>query len=595
MEPEIEKLHDEAEKLFDQKQYEESIECFDRIIELNRDDDSAWNNKGLALIYLGRYEEAIECYERAIDLNPKESDVWNNKGNALYSSGWYKDAIECYDRAIELNRNYDSAWNNKGAVLYDLEQYEESIECFDRIIELNRDDDSALYKKGNILSKLGRNDEAIECYDEAIKIDPNKYESWNNKGAVLTDLERYKEALKCYEKAVELNPNIDIPWKNKGIVLSHLERYYEATECFEEGNCDIYVVLAMPMLKDKHKKAVIGIMLEKYNSLFSEIVEKHETTEPKEEYKSLFIDSLMIMSKLQVSKDETKQGIAHYTTQEALKKLLLQEESSHFRLHSITLSNDPSEGRTLMDYLYGKGKHSFDDGDNVTLAGSFTFNKDHLNQYRLYGKRDGREATGVSIVFKESFFNESIKPPTSGQSFRLGDIVAKTDKRALFRCIYVDPETRQVIGIGHKEDYTFYRDGLEAGKTDEDIEKEIEKYHSDINDCLKDVRASMQKLREKARELDPTIVGKLLFDLRCLVKHVAFEEEQECRIVKVKNRTVDKVLPNETYQQYYIDYLPIADHIREIYFAPRCENMSVYEAELKRRGIKVTCSTHPLA
>jgi hypothetical protein len=42
----------------------------------------------------------------------------------------------------------------------------------------------------------------------------------------------------------------------------------------------------------------------------------------------------------------------------------------------------------------------------------------------------------------------------------------------------------------------------------------------------------------------------------------------------------------------------LAGHVKEVYFAPHCDNMIVYEAELKRKHneeIKAIRSTHPLA
>jgi tetratricopeptide (TPR) repeat protein len=453
-----------------------------------------------------------------------------------------------------------------------------------------------VFEAMNLLSQ-GFPKQALECCDKIIKIDPKNSWAWITKGELLSFLGDYKDAIKCFNKVKDIKLSRHA-MAGKGIALSNMEQYNKAVECFDKGSYNIYDVLSM-LLADKHQRVVVGIMMDKGDSLFSDIIEKHKATDLKEKYKDLYIDSCKIINWLQVSFDEIDHGIAHYTSQESLKKLLLESADARFRLHSITLFNDPSEGRTLMDYLYGIEKHTFNDGYNVKLAGSFTFNKDHLNQYRLYGKRDGQEATGVSIVFEDSFFAVDMKAPTSGL-LQLLDSGAKnaitndeSDKAALFRCIYVDPETRQVIGIGHKEDYTFYRDGRDDKKNIAEIEQEIEEYHATIKALLNLVKESMQNLRAKAKELDPAIVGELLLDLRCLTKHVAFKEEQECRIVNY--RTDKEVRPNETYQQYYIDYLPIRNHVREIYFAPRCENMFVYEAELEKIGVKTHLSTHPLA
>jgi hypothetical protein len=213
----------------------------------------------------------------------------------------------------------------------------------------------------------------------------------------------------------------------------------------------------------------------------------------------------------------------------------------------------------------------------------------------LYGKQEEKEGTGVSIIFKESFFSDNIQgfaapslPAMDGISNKEND----EPKIALFRCMYVDPETQQVIHIGQKEEYALYRDE----KTDD----EVDKYRQDMITLLKEVRKAMKKLRETIVEykLEPENAGKLLIELRCLTKHVAFKEEQECRIVKLMKRTDDKVQPTGNYRQLYTDYLPLTGHVKEICFGPHVDNWEVYAAELMKEKygrIPSSQSTHPLA
>jgi len=60
----------------------------------------AYNNKGIALYELKQYQDAIKCYDTAIELFPKYSLAYNNKGAALNTLKQYQDAIKCYDKAI---------------------------------------------------------------------------------------------------------------------------------------------------------------------------------------------------------------------------------------------------------------------------------------------------------------------------------------------------------------------------------------------------------------------------------------------------------------------------------------------------------------
>ena len=96
--------------------YEESIECFDKIIELNPTYEMAWYYKGRIYSDLGRYGEEKECYDKtiecldkAIELNPYNIEVWRYKASYLYQFGRYDKAAECYDKLIELNPS-EKSW-----------------------------------------------------------------------------------------------------------------------------------------------------------------------------------------------------------------------------------------------------------------------------------------------------------------------------------------------------------------------------------------------------------------------------------------------------------------------------------------------------
>ena len=59
--------------------------------------------------------EAMASYERALDIDPRDAGIWNNKGVALLALGRKEEAVACYDRALEIDPEFAVAWNNKGA------------------------------------------------------------------------------------------------------------------------------------------------------------------------------------------------------------------------------------------------------------------------------------------------------------------------------------------------------------------------------------------------------------------------------------------------------------------------------------------------
>ena len=99
--------------------------------------------------------------------------------------------------------------------------------------------------------------------------------------------------------------------------------------------------------------------------------------------------------------------IAHYTNPNVVNLLLAGK--SKFRLNTIQNVNDPTEGKILEKFLNNSElnlEEKFNDEEQAFIA-CFTFVHDSLNQFRLYGKSENKEASGVSLIFNKEFFNES--------------------------------------------------------------------------------------------------------------------------------------------------------------------------------------------
>ena len=109
--------------------------------------------------------------------------------------------------------------------------------------------------------------------------------------------------------------------------------------------------------------------------------------------------------------DDSK--VAHYTTVGTAHLMLSKQKGneegksySPLRLTTIQNVNDPTEGKLLSDHLKVSNDNSLTDtGRFQAFIACFSFNHDWLNQFRLYGKSDHLEASGVSLVFNHQFFS----------------------------------------------------------------------------------------------------------------------------------------------------------------------------------------------
>ena len=317
-----------------------------------------------------------------------------------------------------------------------------------------------------------------------------------------------------------------------------------------------------------------------------------------------------VLKSLQIIPD-FEPTVAHYSRALTAFNLFGDEKNnknpSNFRLSTIRGVNDPTEGQVLGKYWGQQGiPETIHTNDTATFVSCFTFNHDSLNQFRLYGKENGREATGVSLVFKKEFFSdqsdtlEFIADPSIDSSNKAeknkSDEADKPesdnkkrliDRSTLYRCIYLDPETGYWT-LAQRDKSTFYREHNEDGDTQEkwdkyydelipEKEENVEKYLFDKEDNNNKSVSSILKLifteprsydkEEKQKILEA--VRFILLPLQYLVKHIAFQEEQECRIMYITHLHDEKIRHNWEKQQVYVEYEePALPHIDEIYLSP---------------------------
>ena len=114
-----------------------------------------WSEIGRQAIDAKHWNEAINAYNKAIDLNPNDASAYNNRGLAYDNLDKNNLAIADYEKAIELNPKYGDAFNNLAKTYGRRGYYKQAILFYDRIIELNPKDADAYYDRGNAYNRLG--------------------------------------------------------------------------------------------------------------------------------------------------------------------------------------------------------------------------------------------------------------------------------------------------------------------------------------------------------------------------------------------------------------------------------------------------------
>lgn len=546
------------------------------------------------------------------DEEKERAEEYFKKGNKVRKQGEYYRAIVLYGKALEIVPYNPAVLNNMGLSYHQLGKYKEAIVCYEDAPKNNSYEKSILYNKGNAYFELKDYVKAINCYDQITKVDDNYIYTLTKKGEAYLCLGDYNRAQYYFKNATDIDEKNKYAWAGRALSLLILlvndknknkESYQEIGYCLIKGHVEIVgLIINMDLLEiDNDFSHLVFKAMLNGDKHFKNTVGKSSGSKL-EAYKDIYVKSLQIVAMLHVDLKKYEGSVAHYTRRGIAELMIVTQ--SPFRLSAVTTANDPSEGKTLLDYL---GIKEDDTSNYQAFAGSFIFNPDCLNQFRLYGKEDGREATGVSITVGDGFFSEVAG---INKGLQMSDTIDKKEekkeqaKESLYRCIYIDPVTNRVVSVGHKEDYVFYReDAYIEEKVIGSYKKYIAQVQKDVTVALASLKEDIGKLKKslrtkKDRERAEKILSGLLIHLRYLVKHVAFREEQECRIIKVEKigKSNKNIKIDAGGSRMYCETIKMRDekecHISDIHFGPKASGKELFENILKHLDLKSEISLH---
>jgi hypothetical protein len=309
--------------------------------------------------------------------------------------------------------------------------------------------------------------------------------------------------------------------------------------------------------------------------------------------------------------------MAHYTSPHVCHILFgigSNKTASPMRLGSSTYINDPSEGRGLLDLLNQQDlelENKADGASHNAFFTCFSSRVNDLNQFRLYGKEGGVEASGCCLVFNKngdwlretdvsaSFHNPSQK---SGQD---SDDLPEAD----------DPDDKyeklplyQVAYVAYKDEYIAEKKCgiwfLSQGKTKFGIRlKPVgnEDWH----------QFRLEKLKEALEELigffrDKSAVSdddkEALEYIRYLFKDFAFRDEEEFRLLVIKPIDSKEIQYCKDTKSIYIPYADIRNQADEVILGTNYEKTGdqrkaeVFRYRMKQKcpDVKVSRSTLPI-
>lgn len=316
--------------------------------------------------------------------------------------------------------------------------------------------------------------------------------------------------------------------------------------------------------------------------------------------------------------------LAHYTSPIVCHKLFgIGEEINPLRIGSSTYMNDPSEGKTLLEFLDVQDLELENKVDYPTYNAFFTcFSSrvNDLNQFRLYGKEDGIEASGCCLVVNKN--GDWLKEVDLSSPFRSLASIRKgyAENGLQDKNSHKLPEIE--LSIFQFEKLPLYQIAYIAYE-DEYISREkcgrwFEMPHGKFGIRLKPIGDNkkwhefrLTKLEEALQELMNFLHNKNSFEeedkqileyIRYLFKDFAFRDEEEFRLMKIAKIDAEEVKYCDVSQSVFIPYSDIRDIVDEVILGTNYEKTSrgrkaeVFQYQMRKLcpDVKVSSSSLPI-
>ena len=267
------KIRDEKGYLLcnDRHQYDETIKVANEILEIDLDNENAWDGKIGSLLLLRRFPEAEQVIQEALRQLPQNVRILNEQGSLHAAQQQHEAALKAFGQVLSIDRiNVDAfkgkikalrsqgKWdaanqfiqemrdrpgnspemlNTYGWLYFDQKLYDKAIQAFDQTLKDVPNDEDAWIGKIVSLRWQSDFDKAAQAIQEALTRLPQNVRILNQRGYLYADQQQYEAALKAFEQGLSIDPiNVDA-FNGKIKTLRSQGKWDEANQALEKM-CD---------------------------------------------------------------------------------------------------------------------------------------------------------------------------------------------------------------------------------------------------------------------------------------------------------------------------------------------------------------------
>ena len=564
----IKKLSDELDKLFKDKKYKEAIEKLYFTLDTVKHDKDLIYERTKVLSLIGScYQKIAEDTEDEVEKEIFIQEAINNHKEQLELSKKIKDKEKRIYEKIEVNI---SLANN----------YKESQEQ-------------------NSYS------EAARYYSNTLKL-ILEFEKNDEKFLATFKHKIYYNLVYLYMMMAIANKNPNSAKAQYENAKINLSNFKTLTSQAEDGVRRQKALLSF--LKNLYLEATPknGYIFEnRYNEYLSIKKEEIQNELPLKDIDNLLASSIVtVLAILNIPPIESKQiPLAHYTSSTVCNKLfnILSNENNEIpqmRIGSSTYMNDPSEGKGLLELLNipeWKLENKTDCSTSNAFFTCFSSRVNDLNQFRLYGKEDGVEASGCCLVFNKK--GNWLKEPNISSSFpgiidpldgEQIDPPIKNENLALYQVAYIAYKY-EYISAENFDIWLPDKNNLKFGIRLKLVGTNKNWQSFRIQELEKALHKLIKYFENKTTIKDDEKTA--LECIRYLFKDFAFRDEEEFRLLKIVHIDSEEIEYCEMTNSIYLPYADVRNMVDEVILGTNYEKTnSKRKIEVFQHLMKKECS-----
>jgi len=564
----IKKLSDELDKLFKDKKYKEAIEKLYFTLDTVKHDKDLIYERTKVLSLIGScYQKIAEDTEDEVEKEIFIQEAINNHKEQLELSKKIKDKEKRIYEKIEVNISLANNYKES----QEKNSYSEAARYYSNTLKL--------------ILEIEKNDEKfLATFKHKI----------------------YYNLVYLYMMMAMANKNPNSAKEQYENAKINLSNFKTLTSQAEDGVRRQKALLSF--LKNLYLEATPknGYIFEnRYNEYLSIKKEEIQNELPLKDIDNSLASSIVtVLAILNIPPIESKQiPLAHYTSSTVCNKLfnILSNENNEIpqmRIGSSTYMNDPSEGKGLLELLNipeWKLENKTDCSTSNAFFTCFSSRVNDLNQFRLYGKEDGVEASGCCLVFNKK--GNWLKEPNISSSFP--GIIDPLDGEQ------IDPPIKN-------ENLPLYQVAYIAYKDEYISDENFDIWLPDKNNLKFGIRLKLvgtnknwqsfriQELEKALHKLIKYFENKTTIKddektalecIRYLFKDFAFRDEEEFRLLKIVHIDSEEIEYCEMTNSIYLPYADVRNMVDEVILGTNYEKTnSKRKIEVFQHLMKKECS-----